>query len=274
MQIISTRNSVDGNLPASVNAVWGLTNSDMVIATCNTERMRITNRGFVGINNTNPTTLFNITMAPTATSKTAITSFGTCGLLYLSGLQGTTNSEIGFFAGNDYSSLSAGIGIARANSGNWNTQLRFYTHISSTGGSPDDISEKMRIDGDGPVSISCCLSVGSSADASGGFGTMVAYQPYGAASFSCNLNTLADGTYIVTASMVRGGGAINETYSAMWVYHHYANSGGTDIINTIVSSTAPGNNNGALSLSGTTVSIGWGGARGPASISALRLRTS
>ena len=131
----------------------------------------------------------------------------------------------------------------------------------------------MRIANNGTITIACNLSVGTSADAGGGFGTMIAYQPYGAASFSCNLNVLPDGTYIVTASMVRGGGAINETYSAVFIYHHYISSGGTDIINTIVSSTAPGNNNGQLSLSGTTISIGWGGARGPASISALRLRT-
>ena len=135
-------------------------------------------------------------------------------------------------------------------------------------------SIKQTIANNGTITIACNLSVGTSADAGGGFGTMIAYQPYGAASFSCNLNVLPDGTYIVTASMVRGGDGINQTYSAMFIYHHYISSGGTDIINTIVSSTAPGNNNGALSLSGTTISIGWGGARGPASISALRLRTS
>jgi hypothetical protein len=45
MMMISTRNSVDGNLPASVNALWGLTNNDMVIASNNTERARITSTG-------------------------------------------------------------------------------------------------------------------------------------------------------------------------------------------------------------------------------------
>ena len=66
MQIISTRNSVDGNLPASVNAVWGLTNSDMVIATCNTERMRITSGGNVGIGTNNPATFLHVLGANTS----------------------------------------------------------------------------------------------------------------------------------------------------------------------------------------------------------------
>jgi hypothetical protein len=43
--LISTRDSVDGNLPASVNALWGLTNNAMVIATNNVERLRITSTG-------------------------------------------------------------------------------------------------------------------------------------------------------------------------------------------------------------------------------------
>jgi hypothetical protein len=62
-------------------------------------------------------------------------------------------SEVGIFGGNDFGSLSAGIGMARANSGNWDTHLRFYTHISSTSGSPADITEKMRITGDGNVEV-------------------------------------------------------------------------------------------------------------------------
>ena len=52
--LISTRDSVDGNLPASVNALWGLTNHSIVIATNNTERMRITSAGRVGIGTTGP----------------------------------------------------------------------------------------------------------------------------------------------------------------------------------------------------------------------------
>ena len=59
MQIISTRNSVDGNLPASVNAIWGLTNSDMAIATNNIERMRIVSNGCVGIGTNSPNTILH-----------------------------------------------------------------------------------------------------------------------------------------------------------------------------------------------------------------------
>jgi hypothetical protein len=107
--------------------------------------------GNIGINNSNPLTMLQVSLTPNAVAKTRNTCFGSCGLVFLSGLQGTSDSEVGIFGGNDFGSLSAGIGMARANSGDWDTQLRFYTHISSTSGSPADITEKMRITGDNVI---------------------------------------------------------------------------------------------------------------------------
>jgi hypothetical protein len=107
--------------------------------------------GNIGINNSNPLTMLQVSLTPNAVAKTRNTCFGSCGLVFLSGLQGTSDSEVGIFGGNDFGSLSAGIGMARANSGDWDTQLRFYTHISSTSGNPADITEKMRITGDNVI---------------------------------------------------------------------------------------------------------------------------
>jgi len=117
---------------------------------CTTDLVLATN-GYVGINNNNPLTMLEVALRPNAVAKTRNTCFGSCGLVFLSGLLGTTDSEVGIFGGNALGSLSAGIGMARANSGDWDTQLRFYTHISSTSGDPSDITEKMRITGDNVI---------------------------------------------------------------------------------------------------------------------------
>jgi hypothetical protein len=116
-------------------------------------QLYLSTNGNVGINNTNPQTRLDVTLVSNATTKVRNTTFGPNGLVFLSGLGSDTNSEIGLFGGNAYGSLSAGIGIVRENSGNWGTQLRFYTHITSTSGDPADITEKMRITGDGRIGM-------------------------------------------------------------------------------------------------------------------------
>ena len=110
-------------------------------------------------------------------------------------------------------------------------------------------------------------------DANNGFGTVVAYVNQGTTVINCDLaSSLSDGTYLINAVMVRGGGGINQTYSATWLYHHYSSTAGSDVISTLVASNSPNNNNGLISLTGTTVCIGWGGSRGPASLTAMRIR--
>jgi hypothetical protein len=114
---------------------------------------------------------------------------------------------------------------------------------------------------------------GSTVDANNGFGTVVAYVNQGTTTINCDLaSSLSDGTYLINAVMVRGGGGINQTYSATWLYHHYSSTAGSDVISTLVASNSPNNNNGLISLTGTTVCIGWGGSRGPASLTAMRIR--
>ena len=45
-------------------------------------------------------------------------------------------------------SLSAGIGFARENGGNWGTQIRFYTHSTAIT-TTDELTEQMRLDASG-----------------------------------------------------------------------------------------------------------------------------
>jgi hypothetical protein len=104
----------------------------------------------------------------------------------------------------------------------------------------------------------------------GTVGQICASVPYGGTTISYNLASLGIGLYLVTAYMVRGGAAINETYSYTWMYYHF--SGGTDVVTGLGGTPGPGNNNGGVTISGTTITVGWGGARGPAAVVALRLR--
>jgi len=101
-------------------------------------------------------------------------------------------------------------------------------------------------------------------------GQICASVPYGTTGITYNMASLGIGLYLVTAYMVRGGAAINETYAVTYLYYHF--SGGTDVVSTIASNPGPANNNGGITLSGTTITIGWGGGRGPAAVVALRLR--
>jgi hypothetical protein len=144
--------------------------------------------------------------------------------------------------------------------GNTSTPSLRFVDVSNS-------SVRMNIDGSGNVTTA------ASVDAGTGFGTVVAYVNVGTTGINCDLAaSLSDGTYLINAYMVRGGAGINQTYSATWLYHHYSSTAGTDVINALVAPNSPNNNNGLISLTGTTVCIGWGGSRGPASLTAMRIR--
>jgi len=120
----------------------------------------------------------------------------------------------------------------------------------------------------GTANVSSVLSAGAF---QGPVGSIVTSVSYGSTTLgSYDLNNLADGMYIVTGYMVRGGAGINETYTQTWFFSKL--SGGSSYVSTIANNGGPGNCYGGVSISGTTVSIGWCGQRGPAAITALRLR--
>jgi len=139
MQIISTRNSVDGNLPASVNAVWGLTNSDMVIATCNTERMRITSGGNVGIGTCSPSYLLH-----------AYSTDASAARIYLQGTSNFVTTQFGNTGGTFY------LGIDDSAGANF-TGTAYARFLYSSGAYPIAITtngvERMRITATGNIGI-------------------------------------------------------------------------------------------------------------------------
>ena len=109
----------------------------------------------------------------------------------------------------------------------------------------------------------------------GEFGQVLASVSYGGTFISKNLAELDPGAYLIHAYMMRGGDGINTTYSVLWYYMHLSGfGGGSDYITALYSNPGPQNNNGRIALTGAgyTVEITWGGARGPAAVTALKLR--
>ena len=112
------------------------------------ESMRIDASGRVGIGTTTLVNPLTVNLTANANSKTSGSAFdgGAIRLTASAGLSGT-NSEMAILAGAE-DSLSAGIGFARENGGNWGTQIRFYNHSTSIT-TTDELTERMRIDASG-----------------------------------------------------------------------------------------------------------------------------
>ena len=91
-------------------------------------------------------------------SSTTVTRANTAGI-YMSEAGGTANNGIGVWF--DHGSLMAGIASSRVSTGNWGTDLRFYTHSDATSGN-DETYERARIDSSGN------LLVGTTSKLSGG----------------------------------------------------------------------------------------------------------
>jgi hypothetical protein len=109
--------------------------------------------GCVGINITDPLTRLHVQFAGTTTTTCMACLKDGALVLYNANAGSSTNGTVGIFGQNAGAlGLSSGIGFSRESSGNWGTQLRFYTHPTTTS-EIDVVCERMRITGDGNVGI-------------------------------------------------------------------------------------------------------------------------
>ena len=129
----------------------------MLFAINNSEKMRIDSTGNVGIGTSNTTagkTTINLTGVAVA-GDTDGSTIGSSGIVNLYNSNQVTNSTVMLLGGGSDSTvgqIASGIGFTREDSGNWGTQLRFYTHTTATS-DLDELKERMRIDSSGNVSI-------------------------------------------------------------------------------------------------------------------------
>jgi hypothetical protein len=109
----------------------------------------------VGIGNTSPSSFgkVRIDVAGTTTPTNA-TNVGPSSInLYAPTNGGLTDCTVGIFgwqAGQP--GIGSGIGFSRENVGDWGSQIRFYTHPTTTS-NISDITERMRIDSSGNVLV-------------------------------------------------------------------------------------------------------------------------
>jgi hypothetical protein len=232
----------------------------------------------VGINTTPPTWFTNFKGLNLANGS--FVSYTTNGSVFL-----TQNSY--FNAAGSWTYINTG--TAGQYSINGTGDHLWYTAVSGTAGAATSLTERMRITSGGNVGIGTSspsekLDVTGSIKASSGvygnfhegeFGQVLASTPYAGSSISKNLAELDPGIYLINAYMMRGGSGINQTYSVLWYYMHLSGfGGGSDAISAIYNNPGPQNNDGRIALTGSgyTVEITWGGARGPAGVTATKLR--
>jgi len=133
--------------------------------TNNTERLRIGSDGNVAIGNSSTAsakTLISLT-GTAVTGDTDGATIGASGIVNLHNGNSGTNSTVMLLGTTNASvigQIASGIGFSRESSGDWGTQLRFYTHSTSTS-DLDELNEAMRINSSGNVGVGVTTIQGS-----------------------------------------------------------------------------------------------------------------
>ena len=111
--------------------------------------------GSVGIGTSIPATFgkLSLAVAGTTTPTTANNVKGSSINLFAETNGDTTDSTVGIFGWQaNTPGIGSGIGFSRENGGDWGSQIRFYTHPTTTS-NISDITERMRIDSSGNVLV-------------------------------------------------------------------------------------------------------------------------
>jgi hypothetical protein len=126
------------------------------------ERLRITSAGLVGIGVSGPAnggaTLLTVRQTGGDLSSTTVTRANAQGVTIADPASSTSNYGNGVWF--DSGSLLAGIASTRTTTSNWGTDLRFYTHPTTTTNA-DETYERMRIDPAGRVGIGTTSAAGN-----------------------------------------------------------------------------------------------------------------
>jgi hypothetical protein len=138
---------VDGNEVALISG-YNTTAKPMTFYIGASERMRITSGGNVGIGTTSPESRLMINGDYADMTGTITYSTNTKGIILNQDGGGGYGMGLWF----RQAGLTSGIGSTRVSSGDWATDLRFYTHPSSTT-NQNTLYERMRINSEGNVGI-------------------------------------------------------------------------------------------------------------------------